>query len=202
LARRIRIWVVFGLAVVGGIWGSSLLLPEAGEPAHLRRSVEGSGEAHLTDEPLPRSPQPGPTPTSVVEIPSPSPAPGYYSAAEQVARNFLQAYTSFDWRDPQPSLAVRERTRPWATDSLNRFLDTGSSAAHLTEQRVLSQEVATLEIVSMDPVSPRGEDLVTFTSLGLNHKQVNGPTPEPRAQFYELTVVRQGGRWLVDRIRL
>jgi len=205
--RSVRGALVFVCAIATGMLAAAVVGDPGGPTtAGSGDRATGSPAAQVVEKEAPPEDPSQPPAAEQAAIPEhshPPPAvqPGY-SDAEQVARRFLEGYASFDWRDPEPMQAVRQRTRPWATPELNSFLDGGSSAAHLTEQRVQAREVATVEIVSMDPVSPKGPELVTFVSLGLNHKAVDGPTPEPRAQFFELTVVLRGDRWLVDRIRL
>lgn len=147
---------------------------------------------------------PAAPPAAAIPPPPPPPPTGqetFYADPEQVARRFIEAYGSFDWRDSDPQTAVRARSRPWATARLNEFLDGGSSAAFLTQQRVAAQEVRTVEIVFIDPTEKPTATEVNFLVLTRPHMTSSDPNrPEPYEAFYELLVIRQGDKWLVDRI--
>lgn len=201
---------LIGLVVVSvcaGLFLAKLLVPESapapGRDASPSPSASGSPVVIPRESPavevIPAESDP---PAATASAPPARPAgeERFYSDPEQVARRFIEGYLSFDYRDPDPTAATRQRTRPWATPRLNNFLDGGSSGAYRTQQRIESHEVRTVEIASMDPVSPMGPEIQTFVSLGRAHITVNGPAPFPAETFFELTVVLQDGKWLVDRM--
>jgi hypothetical protein len=189
--------VAVGLAAVLLI--GSAIVEESAERHLAGPSVEPA--ATLKPSVIPSVSPSGLTPPS----PPGSPAADRASAemvaeAKVAARHFAEAYASFDWRDPDPNLAVKDRMRPWATDRLNTFLAGGSSAAYLTQQRIEAQEVATPQIVFMDLAERYGPNKLMFLTLLRKHRvSASGPV-DIDEQFLELTLIREGDRWLVDEM--
>lgn len=194
-AAKIATLLIIGLA----LGAFATLVVAAGTNRDIADPDRGSSSVGTRQSQPPISASPR-TAESVEASPLPPGRQEDLEQSEWAAREFLKAYGSFDWRDPEPQQAVRQRTRPFATDELNRFLDGGSSGAYRLQQRIDQQEIATVEIVAIDAISPSSTDLITYLALIRSHTHLGGDPVQLSESFYELTVARRGGKWLVDRI--
>lgn len=144
-----------------------------------------------------------PVPPSAPTEGTAPPAAGPNADPAAVAHNFINAHKSFMWSDrPTPSDAARERVRPWATARLNSQLGSDSSAGYLTSQRIAAHEVDTVRIVSLDAIDPMTSTLRTYLSLIIVTTTKDGASPSPRERYLQLTVVKQGAGWYVDKVQI
>ncbi|MGQ0680631.1 MAG: hypothetical protein ACT4OM_13430 [Actinomycetota bacterium] len=215
--------LLVGLVILGAIAGSVLgVLLTRREPSQSGASPAPSSPAATPGSPVQPSLEPGggaeddpnesgeaahetppaaTPPRAVPAVTSPAPGVDPYADPRQVAFNFINAWATFDWRDqPSPLAGQLARAKPWVTPDFFQFLSEIREPPYLTSEQIRTQTTTTVtEIDNCSPVPPSSETLQTFWCLfiEMTHSTENEPTG--RGPYWELSLVKREGRWLVDR---
>jgi len=121
------------------------------------------------------------------------------AAAEEAARSFVEAYGTFDFRDPD---SYRERLLTLATGSVREAVAASQvDPVALGQQRTMTTRVVAVEVTALSDDEATAS--VTAEQLRRGADPASGRLLEERVlQRVACRLVREGDRWLVAEFRL